>query len=200
MIPVLLALLVQVQQPGRPPANQATPQAPSGAQPLHVETRGRELRTPFDTTVAAIRRVGLSVAEVKSGLEAFRRAANREPGGVVVERAAMLQGKCRAMARSASTEARVLCRDCVDGERRAALERYRAYLASLARVGNECAASIARQHQRGGTDRAAERLKREARAIGDRIIAGLVPYEQRLAVVRRAFGWASPGNTTRRGS
>lgn len=200
MIPVLLALLAQTQQPGRPPANQAPAPAPSAMQSVRLQPTSRQPSTPYDTTVAAIRRVGLSVAEVKSSLEMFRRATAREPNAIVVERAAALHGKCQAMARTASAESPLLCRGCVEGERRAALERYRAYLSSVARVGNQCAATIARQRRSASTDLAAARLKGEARGIGDAIVAGLVPYEQRLDAVRRAFGWSAPSSASRRGS
>jgi hypothetical protein len=186
MIPVLFALLVQTQQPGRPPVAQAQIQ-PSSSQP----------RTPFDSTVAAIRRIGLAVAEVKSQVQLFGRVAVGEPDTVVMERAVMLQDRCRALARSAAEDGRALCRSCVTGERREALDRYRAYLASLGRVGSQCATLIARQ-RRGGTLAArAAGLKREARTIMQGIVAGFGPYEQRVLVLRQAFGWAPPPARTR---
>jgi hypothetical protein len=110
---------------------------------------------------------------------------------VVVDRATRLQDRCRAMARSAADDGRMLCRTCVQGERQAALERYRAYLASLQQVGRQCSTTVSRQHQEGRVEETAVGLKREARGIGNRIASGLVPYEQRLEAVRRAFGWTS---------
>jgi hypothetical protein len=186
MIPVLFALLVQTQQPGRPPVAQAQTQ-PASSQP----------RTPYDSTVAAIRRIGLAVAEVKSSMDAFGRAAAREPSAVVVERAGSLQTRCQTLARSAAQDGRILCRSCVTGERREALDHYRAYLASLERVGSQCVTSIARLRRAGTMDQVAEGLKREARTISQRIVAGFVPYEQRLLVLRQAFGWAPPPSRPR---
>ncbi len=188
MIPVFFALLVQAQQPGRPPATQATP--PVRTQAAQVHASSREMHTPYDTTVAAIRRVAVSVAEVKSGLEVFRRAAAREQSAIVVERASALEGKCQAMARVVVEEARRMCRTCVSGERLTALERYRTYLASVARVGTQCARTLGAERRDRTVDQAAAGLKRQRRTLSDRIVAGLVPYEQRLAAVRQTFGWA----------
>jgi len=152
-----------------------------------------EPRTPYESTVTAIRRIGVAVAEVKSGMESFNRAAAREPSGVVVERALLLQSACRGLAQSVATDGPGLCRGCVRGQQAAALEQYRTYLASLARVGTQCSTSVARHRSTGTVDGMAAGLKREAHAMSQRIVEGLVPYEQRLAVLRTAFGWT---NTT----
>jgi hypothetical protein len=189
MIPALLALLVQAQPPARQPA--AAPQSTTLPATTQLQTGGREPRTPYDTTVVAIRRIALSVAEVKSNLGAFSRAAAREPAAVVVERATRLQDRCQALARSAAEDGRLLCRSCVRGERAAALERYRASLASLQQVGRQCSTTVAQLRRARGAEQAAAGLKREARTIGNRIATGLVPYEQRLEAVRQAFGWST---------
>jgi hypothetical protein len=192
MIQILFALLVQTQQPQRQPA--APAQAPAPTQvPMQIE--GRDPRTPYDTTVIAIRRIGVSVAEVKSSLDALNRAAAREPDAVVVERAVRLQERCQALARSAAEDGRTICRTCVTGERAAALQRYREYLASLQRVGSQCATSVAQQRRGRGTEQAGAALRGQVRAISDRIATGFVPYEQRLEVVRRAFGWSSAASS-----
>lgn len=199
MIPLLLAILVQAQQPGQHPT---TPPNPHAVPPQRVATGSTtsQPRTPYDSTVAAIRRIGVAVAEVKSGLESFNRAAAREPSGVVVERALLLQTACQGLARSAVADGRVLCRGCVRGQQATALEQYRAYLNSLARVGTQCSTSVARHRDTGTVDGMAAGLKREVHTMSQRIVEGLVPYEQRLAAVRTAFGWTNTtSGTPRRG-
>jgi hypothetical protein len=192
MIPILVALLVQTQQPAAP----RSPAASAAQAPLQMQTGTREPRTPYDTTVLAVRRIGIAVAEVKSGLDGFNRAAAREPAAVVVERATRLQERCQTMARSAAEDGRLLCRSCVRGEQAAALERYRTYLASLQRVGAQCSTAVARERRTGVPEPAASGLRRQARTISEGIVAGLVPYEQRLEGVRQAFGWSSPATAT----
>ncbi len=189
MIPIVFALLVQAQEPARPAAP-AQAQSPAPVQvPMQIEGRGP--RTPYDTTVIAIRRIGVSVAEVKSSVDAFNRAAARETNAVVAERAVRLQERCQALARSAAEDGRTICRSCVTGERAAALQRYREYLASLQQVGSQCASSVAQQRRGRGTEQAGAALRGQARAISNRIATGFVPYEQRLEAVRRTFGWGS---------
>ena len=107
MIPVILAMLVQAQQPGHQPTTQAPATQAPAARPAPMQTVVRAPtstpRTPYDSTLAAIRRIGVAVAEVKSGLDALNRAVAREPNGVVVERATTLQTQCQALARSAAS-------------------------------------------------------------------------------------------------
>lgn len=196
MIPLLFAMLVQAQQPGQQPSTAPNPHAvPPQRVPVNSNTVPR---TPYDSTVAAVRRIGVSVAQVKSGLDEFNRAAAREPSGVVVERALLLQNACLGLTRSAQNDGRALCRSCVSGREAAALEQYRNYMASLARVGSQCSTSIARQRATGTVEGMATGLKREAQAMSQRIVQGLVPYEQRLQAMREAFGWSSTSGAPRR--
>lgn len=188
-------MLFQAQQPvprGPAPAGQTATQlvapGPSSTTP----------QTPYDSTVAAIRRIGTTVAELKSELEWFNRAVTMEPAGRVVERGVSLQGACRALQHSATEDGRALCRSCLHGQQAAAVEQYRAYLASLARVGSQCATTVAQQRRAPTADAVAGGLKREAKTISGRIVEGLVPYEQRLAAVRAAFGWSATSGAPRR--
>jgi len=186
MTPLLLAMLFQAQQPAPRPA---APGVQASAHYLPPGPPGTAPRTPYDSTVAAIRRIGVTVAEVKSGLESFNRAAAREPSGTVVERGASLQTACRAMTVSAREDGHAICRSCLRGEQAAAVEQYRAYLATLARVGSQCSTIVAQQRRAATADMTALGLKREAQRISSGIVEGIVPYEQRLAAVRTAFGW-----------
>jgi hypothetical protein len=193
VIPVL-AVLVQQQQPGRRPTPASQP-----AQRVDIRTANPDHpATPYDSTVAAIREVGAKVADVKSYLELYRRAAFNDPSGVVLQNADLFRNSCRALAEETDSGRHVLCRHCLSADAQRAVERYRAYLSSLAQLGRQCAARMVQV--RGGSNGAAavERLRREARPMSARIVAGLTPYEARLREVRIAFGWESPTVTPRR--
>ena len=187
------------------PAGSAAGQQPAQARPsvpttVHVPAASAEPRTAYDSTVLGLRRIGQAVAEVKTAMDAFRRASI-EPDGVMLERAALLRAKCRALTTTAEQQGRRLCRTCVGREQRTSLDAYRAYLPSLQRVAQQCATTITRLGSGQGVAGAATRLRRESRNISNRIVEGLVPYEQRLTAVRVAFGWApTPQNPVRRGS
>lgn len=156
-------------------------------------------RTRYDSTVAAVRDIGNQVARVKSDLDLFHRATAARPSGEVIQRASGLRSSCDAMASAIQRGLPMLCRGCLARSMQTSIDRYRAYLPALARVGRQCAARIRQLTRSGAEDAQAGALKREANALSARVVGGIVPYEQRLAAVRRAFGWAPASPAPRRG-
>jgi hypothetical protein len=143
----------------------------------------------YDTTKVLIARLGHAVADVKSGLELFRRAVFNQPEGDVLFAAGYLERACRTLDLGAGETERGVCRRCAAQRLQEALDRYRAAMPSLRRTGARCAARIALL-SKGSTPSAASRLRRNVRPIGDAIVRGIIPYEQRLQAVRVEAGWA----------
>jgi hypothetical protein len=142
-----------------------------------------------DTVVLAIQRVGFAVGEVKSRMDLLRLSAGNDPDSAVLGSAARLRDACEALAATAVAQGSVLCSHCLEQERQAPIDAYRAYLPSLERAGKHCAARIVQLRQGAG---AANHLRQEATAISHQLVEAIIPYEQRLNAVRVAFGWAPP--------
>lgn len=151
----------------------------------------------YDSTVATIVAIGRSVADVKSALDAYRHTVFNGTNANVVQRAGEFRGACLTLASTADRGARTLCRSCVNPQIRPTLEQYRANLPRLGAVGRQCAARL-RELSAGSEGRSAERLRRQVREVGNRIVLGFQPYEARLQRVREAFGWAAPATPTPR--
>lgn len=184
---VHLALLVPglllAQQPG------VAPPPPGSVAP------GPPPRTAFDSTVRLITDLGTRVAEVRSAVDLLRRAAYNEPDGTVRERVGLTEAKCRALA-AAAEEARLrMCRTCTSATVRPPLERYRAQLPRVAALGRRCALRMGQLRATRSPGAAAE-ARREGRAYARTIAAGLRAYEDRVAEIRQAFGWAPPPTRT----
>jgi len=141
----------------------------------------------FDSTRDLVAEVGRSVADVRSALELFRRAVFNSPDAEVLNTAAGFRLQCRSLDSTAAAAARKVCRSCAERAVQSALSDYRAVLPSVSRVGGQCAARLARD---SNGERAAERLRRDVRVVGNAIVEGLVPYERRLQTLRVAAGWA----------
>ena len=147
-----------------------------------------------DSVALAIQRVGFAVAHVKTRMDLLRRAAGNDPDSSVLDRATELRAACEAMAGTAAAQSPLLCRHCLEQERQAPIDAYRAYLPSLERAGRHCATTIVQLRQSTGAG-AARRLRHEAVPIGDQLVEAFVLYERHLYAVRVAFGWAPPAST-----
>jgi hypothetical protein len=143
----------------------------------------------FDSTRDLVAAIGRRVADVRSSLELFRRAVFNSTDAEVLSTAARFRIRCHALDSAALVVPRKMCRHCAERSVQSALDGYRAILPSVSRVGAECATRLARL-SRGA--RAAERLRRNVRVVGNAIVEGLVPYERRLQILRVAAGWVGP--------
>ena len=147
-------------------------------------------RPSTDTsTVAASRQaitdVGMSVAEVRSALDLYRRAAFNSPNSVAVERAQVLRRRCGELDVAARAARTRICRRCFAAGVQPAIERYRGGLVGTAQLGARCAGVVARRLRADPTGAAA---RSDARSASELIVEGLRPYEDRVHGVRVAFG------------
>jgi hypothetical protein len=175
ILPVVMLAAALGQQPARAPA-----QAPD-----------KRRLAAFDTTGAAVTAVGDRVAEVKSALDLFRRAVFNAPDAEVLGTADLFAQRCHGLDSTATAASRRICRSCVAAKVNAALGGYRQIMPAVARTGARCASRL-RQLLVGPS--AGKRLRADVRNVGNAVVAGLVPYEQRLRVLREALG-AVPPNT-----
>lgn len=191
---LLLVAAVLQQQPQVVPQRGNSPQVVvNGGQPTGPVTA-------FDSTIATISSVGIKVAEMKSGYEAYSRAVHNGTDGQVLERAAIYGRSCRAVAQ-AIREGK-LCRGCI-GTRNAqtAVDQYRTILPEVQRVAQNCVTRIDALLARGTPEARARALRTELRPIGGRMYQNLQSYEARVHSLRVAMGWEASNNMTpRRGS
>lgn len=149
----------------------------------------RQSAAEFDSTTRQVVAVGAGIGDVKSYLDLYRRAVFNGPDEDVITSASALERSCRTLHAAALAAARKVCRHCGAPDVQRALEGYRRVMPSLARAGTSCATRIAglraASHRQAALD-----LRRDVRAIGNALIEAIVPYEQRLQVLRVAAGWA----------
>lgn len=157
--------------------------------------RPAQPRTAYDTTREMIIDVGRRVADVRTGIELYRRAAFNAPDGAVLEDANLFGRSCRDLAEIADRARRGMCRQCLSPSAQRAVESYRAYLPILARMARDAEARV---RQLATRDSSATRLRRDVLPANNRVVSGLRPYEARLQQVRVAFGWTAPGTPTPR--
>jgi hypothetical protein len=167
----------------------ALAQAPSAQSPGLVLPGGRPPANAYDSTVRALAVVGQRVAEVKSALGQFRRAAFNGQDAQVVQWGDTLAQRCRQLNEQAAGAQRTLCRGCLNARRQASVEEYRAVLPRVGLMARGCDTTL-RQLRRDSAAATARNYRREVRNIGNRIVLALRPYEERLARVRDAFGWS----------
>jgi len=169
MLPTILILSVAfLQQPGR-----------GAAQANHARSAA------FDSSRAAVSHLADVVADVKSGLELFRRAVFNDTDAEVMSTADGFWTRCHAMDSVAARTFRMVCTRCAFQQPvQAALNGYRQIVPSVGRAGARCAARIAQLSQ--GRD-APKRLRHEVRDIGNPIIVALIGYERRLDVLLKAL-------------
>ena len=147
-------------------------------------------RPSSDTSALAVSRqtiteVGMSVAEVRSALDLYRRAAFNSPNSVAVERAQVLQRRCAELDVAARAARTRICRACFTADVQPAIERYRGGLVGTAQLGVRCAGFLARRLRADPTGAAA---RRDARSVSELIVEGLRPYEAQVHGVRVALG------------
>lgn len=182
-------------------ALQQSPQ-PRPAQGPQPATQQTPALSGLDSSVRAVTDVGTRVAEVRSAYDQYRRAVFNEADGAIVERATVFRTRCTALAASARLAQRNIVVTRVAPQLRTPLLRYREYLPTLAQVGDQCAARTLRLRGRGSEAAAATAMRADIRNEGNRVVAGLMPYEARLQDVRVAMGWTGGTQTPtpRRGS
>ncbi len=189
----LLGLLVQQPAVAQARRSGSPYPSPSSSRPGQSVVPPRPApQTPYDSTVEGIIDLGTKVAELKSALELYRRAAFNEPTGTVLERAEVFGNSCRTLVTSVTRTQGLLCRSCLPRTAQDAINAYRAYLPTLSRLGQQCSARLRQLRSGASSDTAAARLRAETRPMSDRITEGLRPYEARLLAVRREFGWEQP--------
>jgi hypothetical protein len=137
------------------------------------------------TSRQAITDVGMSVAEVRSALDLYRRAAFNSPSSVAVERAQVLRRRCAELDVAARAARTRICLRCFAADVQPAIERYRGGLVGTAQLGVRCAGVLARRLRADPTGTAA---RSDARSASELIVEGLRPYEDRVRGVRVALG------------
>lgn len=147
-------------------------------------------RPSTDTSAVAASRqaitdVGMSVAEVRSALDLYRRAAFNSPNSVAVERAQVLRRRCAELDVAARAARTRICLRCFAADVQPAIERYRGGLVGAAQLGARCAGVMARRFRADPTGAAA---RSDARSASELIVEGLRPYEDRVRGVRVALG------------
>ena len=168
MIPsalVLAALIVQQPVPQTPAARAARVAA-------------------FDSSKAVVGRVGEAVAEVKSGIDVYRRAVFNGPDEEVLHNADYLRGACAAVDSVARRSVVKVCRGCAEPAVQRALDGYREMLPVLARGTAHCAAQLWQLEQ---ASNAPSRLRHDVRVVGNSLVATLRYYEGRLGAVLQAM-------------
>jgi hypothetical protein len=176
--PLLLAAALQVPQAA--PRATPLPAAPRSASPA------------YDSVVSAVSQIGVAVAEVKSGLELYRRASFNEPDGELLRWAEQFGRSCRQLTQTVERQQPKLCSNCLPTDAQRAIDRYRAYMPTLARMGRDCGTRLQRTSASTPADSVPARLRRDARPVGNKVVEAIRPYEDRLQQVRIAFGWQPP--------
>ncbi len=159
-------------------------------QPARAPSRASaERQAAFDTTGATVREIGDRVADVKSGLELFRRAAFNGPDGEVLSAAELFGARCRSLDSAATAAPRKICRTCAAPKVNAAFAGYRQAMPDVARTGARCASRL---RQLSARSDGAKELRRDVRNISAAIVAGLTRYEARVQTLREALGTVPP--------
>lgn len=147
-------------------------------------------RPSTDTSALAVSRetitdVGMRVAEVRSALDLFRRAAFNSSNSVAVERAQVLRRRCAELEVAARAARTRICRACFAAAVQPAIERYRGGLVGTGQLGARCAGVLAGRLR---ADPGGASARRDARSMSELIVGGLRPYEAQLHDVRVALG------------
>lgn len=143
-------------------------------------------RTSSDTTLFQVVAIGRAVAEVKAELDRFRMLARNDDSGRLTESSDMFRTRCQELAVVAQKAGRTMCRTCLTRGLQPAINQYRAFMPSLARLGTRCAATLGRLRVADPVA-AAGNLRRGARNMSTFMVAGLRRYEARLVPVRQAL-------------
>jgi hypothetical protein len=163
-------------------------------QPTHESAAARAARTAaFDSTEATFRQVGLPVAQVRSGIDVYRRAVFGETDDDVLRGAAVLRRSCETADTTVRHAEARLCRHCAASNVQAAFDAYRGMLPSLRAAMARCAGRL-RQLERGSEP--AKQLRAAVREVGNPLIETLRRYERYVTRVRMALG-ITPANPPR---
>ncbi len=159
-------------------------------QPGHETPAARAARlSAFDSSRSAVSHLADRVADVKSGLDLFRRAVFNGTDAEVMSAADGFWTRCQALDSVAALTYRTVCSRCAFQQPvRVALDGYRQVVPSVRRAGARCAARISQLARRRD---AAKELRREVRDIGNPIIIAFIGYERRLSVLLKSLN-ASP--------
>jgi len=146
----------------------------------------------FDSTVAAVNAVTVSVAQVRSGLDQLRRAAwNRESSGRVLELTSNLRGKCRATIVEIERAEDIACPDCLDAARQRVVNEWLRSLRQVRLMASRCDRELGRMAADRNADSGAVRVRRQLDDQGRRILEALHPYFEHVQRVRAEFGRAA---------
>ena len=163
-------------------------------QPTHESAAARAARTAaYDSTEAAFRQVGLSVAQVKSGIDVYRRAALGGLDDDVLRTAAFLRRSCETADTTVRHAEARICRHCSPGNVQPAFDSYRGMLPSLRAEMGRCAGRL-QQQERGSEP--AKQLRAAVRDVGNPLVETLRRYERYVTRVRTALG-LTPTNPAR---
>ena len=180
MLTTVLAMAVALQQ-----------------QPTHGSPAAQAARTAaFDSTEAAFKQVGLPVAQVKSGIDIYRRAVFNGLDDEVLRTAAFLRRSCETADTTVRRAQTRICRHCGAADVQPALDAYRGMLPSLRAAMARCAGRL-QQLQRGSEP--AKQLRAAVRDVGNPLVENLRRYERYVTGVRKALGItsATPGRPAR---
>ena len=203
LLSLTLPLAFAFQQPAAPrpqPARAPQQQQPQQNGPTVIQPGAPKApETPFDTTIAAISRIGIKVGELRSVYELYRRASFNGPDGQVLQRATMFGAACRALETELKDAQHTMCRACMARGVQAPVNQYHDYLPALARYAGSCAARVAQLTSRGTATSQAKAARDDVIPAGNRMVAALRTYEIRLQAVRVTMGWTTPAPSPRRG-
>lgn len=150
----------------------------------------------FDSSRVAVARMANHVADLRSGLDVFRRAAFNGADGDVVTTAANLSAQCRTLDSLAAVTERKVCRRCAfQPAVQEALDGYRRAMPALGRSGARCVVRL-RQLSRGAD--VVKRLRRDARSVSNPIVLALTDYERRLDALLEVLNAKPPRPIPRR--
>jgi hypothetical protein len=143
-------------------------------------------RTSSDTTLFQVVAIGRAVAEVKAEFDRFRMLALNDDSGRLMESSDVFRTRCQELAVAAQKAGHTMCRSCLTRSLQPAINQYRAFMPSLARLGTRCASTLGRLRVADPVT-AAGNLRRGARNMSSFMVAGLRQYEARLMPVRQAL-------------
>ena len=149
-----------------------------------------------DSTTHAVTSVAEAVADVKAEVDRFRTRAFNDPTGSVLESAAAFRTACERLASVARAAPRMICRHCISGRGQPAFDRYRAFMPSLVGLGGRCVTRLRTKVTPGASPAV---LRQTAIDMSNMMLAGLRPYEQRIAEIRSTLAPSAPPPPRRRG-
>jgi hypothetical protein len=191
MMPILTLLLAtfMTQQPPSTPPRQTDGATRSPANAPAQQGQTPQSTATVNSTMTAVTDVAGAVADVKAEVDRFRTRAFNEPTGSVLESAAAFRVACERLAAVARKAPQMICRSCITGRGQPAFDRYRAFMPTLAGLGGRCATRL---RTKVTADASPAVLRQTSIDMSNLIVAGLRPYEQRVAEIRATLAPTTP--------